>query len=47
MFVGAEYLQGEDGDGGKIFNEHFTYCRSDPVHSQEPRFYGVGQDRIS
>lgn len=27
MFVGPEYLLGEDGDGGKIFNEHFTYWR--------------------
>jgi alkylation response protein AidB-like acyl-CoA dehydrogenase len=27
MFVGLEYLLGEDGDGGKIFNEHFTYWR--------------------
>lgn len=27
MFVGPEYLIGEDGDGGKIFNEHFTYWR--------------------
>ncbi len=27
MFVGPEYVLGEDGDGGKIFNEHFTYWR--------------------
>lgn len=27
MFVGPEYLLGEDGDGGKIFNEHFMYWR--------------------
>lgn len=27
MFVGQEHLLGEDGDGGKIFNEHFMYCR--------------------
>ncbi len=27
MFVGTEYLLGEDGDGGKIFSEHFTYWR--------------------
>ena len=27
MFVGQEYVLGEDGDGGKIFNEHFTYWR--------------------
>jgi alkylation response protein AidB-like acyl-CoA dehydrogenase len=27
MFGGPEYLLGEDGDGGKIFNEHFTYWR--------------------
>ncbi len=27
MFVGPEYLIGEDGDGGKIFNEHFIYWR--------------------
>lgn len=27
MFVGPEHLLGEDGDGGKIFNEHFTYWR--------------------
>lgn|GEM_PF-817016 len=27
MFVGSEYVLGEDGDGGKIFNEHFTYWR--------------------
>ncbi|XZE45214.1 acyl-CoA dehydrogenase family protein [Pirellulaceae bacterium SH467] len=27
MFVGPEYILGEDGDGGKIFNEHFTYWR--------------------
>lgn len=27
MFVGPEYLLGEDGDGGEIFNEHFMYWR--------------------
>ncbi len=27
MFVGPEYVLGEDGDGGEIFNEHFTYWR--------------------
>ncbi len=27
MFVGPEYLLGEDGDGGEIFIEHFTYWR--------------------
>lgn len=27
MFVGPEYVLGEDGDGGKIFDEHFTYWR--------------------
>ncbi len=27
MFVGPEYILGEDGDGGKIFNEHFSYWR--------------------
>jgi alkylation response protein AidB-like acyl-CoA dehydrogenase len=27
MFVGREYLLGEDGDGGEIFNEHFMYWR--------------------
>jgi len=27
MFVGSEHLIGEDGDGGQIFNEHFTYWR--------------------
>jgi alkylation response protein AidB-like acyl-CoA dehydrogenase len=27
MFVASEYVLGEDGDGGVIFNEHFTYWR--------------------
>jgi alkylation response protein AidB-like acyl-CoA dehydrogenase len=27
MFVGSEYVLGEDGDGGEIFNEHFVYWR--------------------
>lgn len=27
MFVGPEYLLGEDGDGGRTFYEHFTYWR--------------------
>ncbi|MBN8600340.1 MAG: acyl-CoA/acyl-ACP dehydrogenase [Planctomycetes bacterium] len=27
MHVGPEYLLGQDGDGGDIFNEHFTYWR--------------------
>jgi alkylation response protein AidB-like acyl-CoA dehydrogenase len=27
MFVGSEYVLGEDGDGGEIFNEHFMYWR--------------------
>lgn len=27
MFVAPEYVLGEDGDGGIIFNEHFTYWR--------------------
>jgi alkylation response protein AidB-like acyl-CoA dehydrogenase len=27
MSVGREYLLGEDGDGGEIFNEHFLYWR--------------------
>lgn len=27
MSVGREYVLGEDGDGGEIFNEHFLYWR--------------------
>lgn len=27
MFVGQDHVLGEDGDGGKIFDEHFTYWR--------------------
>lgn len=27
MSVGRDYLLGEDGDGGEIFNEHFLYWR--------------------
>lgn len=27
MFVGPEHLLGDDGDGGKIFDEHFMYWR--------------------
>ena len=27
MFVSREHLIGEDGDGGKIFNQHFQYWR--------------------